>query len=291
MKKEAMLWEKGENTEVNCRLCAHRCSIKSDRFGICGVRKNEEGTLNTFAYGNPIAMHTDPIEKKPLYHFMPGSLAFSIATIGCNFKCEFCQNWRISQTRFSDGEVRESQAVLPEMIVNAAQNNGCQSIAYTYTEPTIFFEYAYDTARLAREKGIKNVFVTNGFMTGEALEKISPYLDAANVDLKSFSDSYYKRTCGGRLQPVLDSISKMHELGVWVEVTTLIVPGDNDSPEELDSIAGFISGVSTEIPWHISRFHPDYQYTGVKATPLETLSKAEETGKKHGLKFIHKGNV
>ncbi len=291
MKKEAILWTKGDNNRVNCRLCAHRCKIKDDAFGVCGVRKNEGGELFTFAYGNPIAMHVDPIEKKPLYHFIPGTRAFSIATIGCNFKCEFCQNWRISQTRFSDGNIRDGETVTPEMIVQAAEGNGCRSIAYTYTEPTIFFEYAYDTSVLAHEKGIKNVFVTNGFMTSDALEKISPYLDAANVDLKSFRDEYYKKTCGGRLQPVLDSIKKMKELDIWIEVTTLIVPGDNDSPEEIDSIAKFISETGKDIPWHISRFHPDYQYTRAKATPLETIYMAEETGKKYGIKHIHKGNV
>lgn len=285
-----MLWEKQEENTVHCFLCAHHCRIKDDGFGTCGMRKNIAGSLYTYAYGNAIASQVDPIEKKPLYHFLPTTLSYSMATMGCNFKCGFCQNWRISQLSIRDGNM-DGHALSPEDAVKGALNNGCKSISYTYTEPTVFFEYAYDTAKLAKEKGLKNTFVTNGFMTPEAIEKISPYLDAANVDLKFFNDETYKRVCSGRLEPVLDSIRNMKEKGIWVEVTTLVVPGENDSEEELRAIAHFIADVDKEIPWHISRFHPDYDYADSVPTPIETMERAREIGKEEGLSYIYLGNV
>jgi pyruvate formate lyase activating enzyme len=291
MKKEALLYEKLENRQVHCYLCAHQCRIADKKFGFCGVRQNIDGVLYTYAYGEVIATHIDPIEKKPLYHFFPGSFSFSIATIGCNFRCGFCQNWEISQESFRGGQYLGGNSLSSEEIVNYAQHNNCQSISYTYTEPTIFFEYAYETAKLAKEKGLLNNFVTNGFMSKDCIEMIKPYLDAANVDLKFFRDDSYQRICSGHLQPVLDSIRLMHKLGIWVEITTLVVPGENDSEEELNDIARFIAGVDKNIPWHVSRFHPDYKFTDHSSTPESTLKKAEGLGRKSGLNYIYVGNV
>lgn len=289
--KEALLYEKLEDKLVHCYLCAHSCRIAEQKFGFCGVRQNINGILYTHVYAQPCAMHVDPIEKKPLYHFLPGSSAFSIATIGCNFRCGFCQNWEISQARIKDGVRLNDAEVLPEEIVGVALENNCRSISYTYTEPTIFFEYAYETAKLAKAKGLYNNFVTNGYMSREALTMIKPYLDAANVDLKFFKDSSYRKICGASLKPVLDSIKLMKELGIWVEVTTLVVTGENDSEEELEGIAKFLAGVDRNIPWHISRFHPDYKFTDRAATAETTLKKALEIGEKAGLTYIYVGNV
>lgn len=289
--KEALLCETLKDNLVHCFLCSHHCKISLAKFGFCGVRQNIDGILYTHVYGKPIAMHVDPIEKKPLYHFFPGSESFSIATIGCNFKCGFCQNWEISQSRVRDGAGSGEEEVSPQDIVAAAIKNKCKSISYTYTEPTIFFEYALATAKLAKEKGLYNNFVTNGFMTKEALEMIKPYLDAANVDLKFFKESSYRKICSASLEPVLNSIRLMQKLGIWVEVTTLVVTGENDSEEELKGIAEFIASVDKNIPWHISRFHPDYQFSERQATAQETLKKAREIGIKAGLNYIYVGNV
>lgn len=290
--KEALLYEKIENNLVHCYLCAHHCRIPDNKFGFCGVRQNQGGVLYTYTYGSVIAAHIDPIEKKPLYHFLPGSSSFSIATIGCNFRCGFCQNWEISQQSFKEGiGMQSGDELSPEEIVEEAVANQCQSISYTYTEPTIFFEYALDIAKLAREKGLYNIFVTNGYMTAECLDMVRPYLNAANVDLKFFRDSAYKKTCVATLQPVLDSIKLMHKLGIWVEITTLVVPGENDSEEELSDIARFIASIDKHIPWHISRFHPDYKFNKHAITPDETLKKAQELGVEAGLNYIYVGNV
>ena len=296
--KQALLYEKLKDKLVHCYLCNHHCRIAEGKFGFCGVRQNIDGTLYTHAYGKVVAAHIDPVEKKPLYHFLPGSLSFSIATIGCNFRCEFCQNWEISQQSFKKGLSPEGtvpnlggEDFTPEEIVELALKNKCKSISYTYTEPTIFFEYAYETAKLAKVKGLYNNFVTNGYMTRECIEMIKPYLDAANVDLKFFKDSSYKRICAASLEPVLDSIRLMHELGIWVEITTLVVPDENDSEEELSGIAQFIAGIDKNIPWHVSRFHPDYKLTHRHPTPEASLEKARALGFKTGLKFIYAGNV
>lgn len=289
--REAILYKKLENNKVECQLCSHRCKIADGKRGICAVRENRGGVLRTLAYGKAIAAHIDPIEKKPLFHFLPGTLSFSIATAGCNFRCGFCQNWDISQlSKQGKGEF-PGKDLSPERIVAEAVKNNCQSIAYTYTEPTIFFEYAYDTAKLARKKGLKNVFVTNGFQTPETIGKMVGVIDAANVDLKSFSDEFYRKVCGGRLEPVLEAIKLMWEKKIWVEVTTLIVPEQNDSEKELEQIAKFLADISKDISWHISRFHPDYKMTDVEPTPIETLHGAVEIGKKAGLNYIYVGNV
>jgi len=290
MKKEALLYEKLANKLVHCYLCSHQCRIADSKFGFCGVRQNIDGTLYTYAYGEVVAAHIDPIEKKPLYHFLPGSFAFSIATIGCNFHCGFCQNWEISQSTFRDGGLG-GEEFPPKEIIKVALENNCKSISYTYTEPTIFFEYALETAKLAKEHGLYNNFVTNGYMSKEALEMIKPYLDAANVDLKFFRDESYRKICKGSLQPVLDSIKLMHEMGIWVEVTTLVVPGENDSSEELTNTANFIASIDKNMPWHVSRFHPDYKFTDHEATPESTLKRAEDIGRKCGLNYVYVGNV
>ena len=289
--REAMLYEHIKDGEVHCYLCNHHCRIKESEFGECGMRQNLAGNLYTHAYGEVIAANADPIEKKPLYHFLPGSRSFSIATMGCNFKCEFCQNWQISQSNKRTAANASGLELSPEQIVDEAKSRNCRSIAYTYTEPTIFFEYAHDSARLAKQAGIANVFVTNGFMTREALETIHPYLDACNVDLKAFNKNFYKNICHGRLQPVLDTIRTLKNLGIWVEVTTLIVPGTNDDETELKGIADFLAGIDTNIPWHISRFHPDYKYDHVGPTPISVMKTAFELGKSAGLKHIYLGNV
>lgn len=290
MRKEAMLYKKLDSGLVRCRLCAHRCTIKPDRLGICGVRQNLEGTLYTLVYAEAIAVHVDPIEKKPIYNFLPGTRSFSIATMGCNFRCTFCQNADISQAP-KDGITLKAEEFPPPQVVAAAERYPCDSIAYTYTEPTVFFEYAYDTAKLAHEKGISNIFVTNGYMTMEALEEIDPYLDAANVDLKSFDDEFYRRVCGAKLQPVLETIEGMHKRGVWVEVTTLLIPGLNDSDGELRQIAEFIAEVSLDVPWHVSRFTPRYRMLDQPATPVERIHRAAEIGREAGLNYVYVGNV
>ncbi|MBC8359416.1 MAG: AmmeMemoRadiSam system radical SAM enzyme [Candidatus Aminicenantes bacterium] len=291
MIKEAKLYRALQGNKVSCFLCNHRCEIVDSKFGICGVRQNKKGKLYTHVFGEVIAAHIDPIEKKPLYHFLPGTTSFSIATIGCNFRCPFCQNWQISQASKRKETGLSDQKLLPQEVVDRAKNHGCQSISYTYTEPTIFFEYAYETAKLAAEEGLANIFVTNGYMTAEALETIKPYLNACNVDLKSFREKFYKEICQGRLQPVLDSIRLMKKLNIWVEVTTLVVPGVNDGEEELRDIARFIAETDPNIPWHISRFHPSYEYTNTYSTPIETLRMALSIGEKEGLRYIYIGNV
>ena len=289
--KEAMLYEKLPEGKVRCNLCAHRCLIADGNNGICRVRENRGGTLYTLVYGRTIAQHVDPVEKKPLFHFYPGSAAYSIATPGCNFRCRWCQNWDISQM------VRERHLILgetasPEQVVAATQKAGCRSIAYTYTEPTIFFEYAYDTAHLAHESGLANLYITNGYMTEEMLETFQPYLDAANVDLKAFRDETYRTYVGARLQPVLDTMKVMKRLGIWLEVTTLVIPGINDDDGELKDAADFVAkelGVDT--PWHISRFFPNYKMTDVSPTPVERLYRAREIGLEAGLRYIYIGNL
>lgn len=291
MLKEALLYKKLSDNKVSCFLCSHRCLITDGHFGICQVRQNKGGRLDTLAYGELCAANIDPIEKKPIFHMLPGSKSYSFAALGCNFRCGFCQNWQISQKKEADKLGINLEPKSPEKIVSEALQYKCQSISYTYSEPTIFFEYALETAKLAKEKGLYNIFVTNGYMTPEALEMIKPYLDAANVDLKYFNDENYRKVCGGRLQPVLDIISLMRQLNIWVEVTTLVVPGENDSTRELKNIAGFLSGVGSEIPWHISRFHPDYKMTDAQSTPLSKLKEAHTIGKDAGLRYVYIGNV
>ncbi|HEY4663198.1 MAG TPA: AmmeMemoRadiSam system radical SAM enzyme [Candidatus Humimicrobiaceae bacterium] len=287
--KEAYLYKKLDDKKVRCNLCNHRCLIKDQDKGKCCVRKNIDGVLYSLVYRKLIAENSDPIEKKPLFHFLPGTYSLSIATVGCNFKCFFCQNFNISQIP-SELDIIEGRDVSPEELVNHALANGDKSISYTYTEPTIFFEYAYDTAKLASEKGLKNVFVTNGFMTEECIMMIEPYLDAANVDLKSFSENTYKEKIGGKLKPVLNNIALMKKLDIWVEVTTLIIPGINDSEDELKNIAGFLAGIDKNIPWHLSAYYPQYK-SDIPPTSTEKIKAAIDIGKNAGLKYVYGGNI
>jgi len=289
---KAYLYEPLPDNKVRCQLCHHRCIIPAGRRGKCNVRENQAGTLKTLVYGKLIAHHVDPIEKKPLFHFLPGTRSYSIATVGCNFRCLFCQNADIAQLPTDQKGRIVGEFYSPEKIVSEARNAGCQSIAYTYTEPTVYFEYAVDISRLAHENQMKNVFVTNGFMTPEALEMISPYLDAANVDLKAFSDRYYREICGGRLEPVKETLKLMKSMGIFVEVTTLVVPGLNDSADELNQLARFIADeLGVDTPWHVSRFHPTYRLTDRPSTPVQTLEKARDIGLKAGLRYVYTGNV
>jgi pyruvate formate lyase activating enzyme len=289
--QEALLYEKLADDQVRCHLCAHECRIPAERKGLCHVRENREGTLYTLVYGRTISRQIDPVEKKPLYHFYPGSRAYSVATVGCNMRCQWCQNADISQMP-RERHFLMGEEASPSDIVQSAQRAGCQSIAYTYTEPTIFFEYAYDISVEAREQGIANIFVTNGFMTGEMLDRYHPHLDAANVDLKAFREETYRKYIGARLQPVLDSMIKMKERGVWLEVTTLLIPGLNDEEKEIREAAGFIGReLGEDTPWHLSRFYPSYQMQDTPPTPIPTLERAREIGREEGLRYIYLGNI
>ncbi len=288
--KQAMLWSAAEDNAVNCSLCAHRCLIADGRQGVCQVRENDGGTLYTHTYGRLIAHHVDPIEKKPLLHFYPGSKAYSVAAPGCNLRCRWCQNADISQMPRDHGLVL-GEDVTPEEIVLAGQANRCSSIAYTYTEPTIFFEYAYETALLAKTAGLANVWVTNGFMTREMLEQGEGTIDAANVDLKAFRDETYRQYVGARLQPVLDNLAWMKQHSIWVEVTTLIIPGVNDDAQELRDTARFIAtDLGTDTPWHLSRFFPAYRMSDTPPTDVATLDLARRIGMDEGLRYIYVGN-
>ena len=296
--KKALLYSRLEDDLVSCHLCSHRCQIADGKRGICGVRENHGGELYTLVYDRIISCNVDPIEKKPFYHFLPGTLSLSIATVGCNFRCRNCQNYQISQMPGDEQGRINGQKLSPDEIVNTATRYRCTNISYTYTEPTTFFELALDTARLALDtarlahsKGLRNNFVTNGYMTAEALQLINPYLDAANVDLKGFDDQRYRQVCGARLQPVLDTIRLMHELGIWVEVTTLLIPGHNDSESELEELARFILSVSPDIPWHISAFYPTYKMTDRPRTSVESIHRAGEIGRKIGLRYVYSGNI
>jgi pyruvate formate lyase activating enzyme len=264
--------------------------IQSGKRGVCGVRENRDGILYSLVYGKAIAVHVDPIEKKPLFHFYPGTRSLSMATVGCNMRCMNCQNSDISQMP-RDRTVIQGEEVQPSKLVALARNQRCRTIAYTYTEPAVFLDYAIDTCLLAVEKGIRNIFVTNGFFTPEALDAVAPYLHGANVDLKSFRDETYKKVCGARLRPVLDTIQAMKKKGIWVEVTTLVIPGINDSEEELGDIASFIYECDPGIPWHVSRFYPSYRMLDRPPTPVESIHRAMELGREAGLRYVYAGNV
>lgn len=305
--KQAVLYKKIGKNKIQCLACNWYCKIEDGYTGVCGIRENIKGKLFLLAYGKPFnGLAIDPIEKKPLFHFLPGSKILSFGTIGCNFSCDFCQNWEMSQypkliggiirdkreaTREMKKEIEKMETWLPERIVEYAKSNQIPSIAYTYNEPAIFFEYAYDTAKLAHSKGIKNVFVSNGYESEEALIKIHKYLDAINIDLKSFSEQFYLKRCRAKLKPVLENISRCKDLGIWTEVTTLIIPTLNDSEAELKKCADFLVSVSDSIPWHLSAFHPDYKVNNLPQTPAKTLGKAYEIGKKAGLKYVYIGNI
>lgn len=287
--KEALFYNKLDDQRVKCFLCAHHCLISENKRGICSVRENRGGKLYSLVYGKIISMNVDPIEKKPLFHFYPESKSFSIATVGCNFRCLHCQNYDISQYPKEHNDI-PGENVTPEQVIDRAERAGCKSISYTYTEPTVFFEFAYECARLAHKNGIKNVFVSNGYTGPEAAKAIAPYLDGINIDLKG-DNEFYKKICGAKLQPVLDTIKLMKDMGVWVEVTTLIIPSYNDSKDSLMWISEFIKSVDSAIPWHVTQFYPTYKLQDQPRTSLETLKWAKEIGLKAGLKYVYEGNV
>ncbi len=289
---ETLLYEKLDESLVRCHICQHFCVIKEGKRGICGVRENKGGRLYSLVYPKVVAKSIDPIEKKPLFHLKPGSSSYSIATVGCNFKCAFCQNADIAQMPVDCNGMIQGKNFSPESIVKEAVETGCKSISYTYTEPTVFFELAFETARLAKKEGLLNIFVTNGYMSKRALEMISPYLDAANVDLKAFNDQFYQRFCKAKLEPVKETIKHMKDMGILVEITTLLIPGLNDDKNDLAAMADYIANdLGKETPWHISRFHPCYKMMDRPATPVRSLEKAYEAGKAAGLWYVYIGNV
>jgi pyruvate formate lyase activating enzyme len=304
---KAVLYEKLKSNLVRCKACSFRCTIADGTTGICGIRLNKKGKLFLTVYGQAVGMHLDPVEKKPLNHFLPGSKALSFGTVGCDFGCAFCQNWiqsqpprKIRKEKISPEKKlsllkrainEQSKKWLPEEIVAYAIKTGAESIAYTYNEPTIFIEYAFDTAKLAHKYGIKNIFVSNGFESKQSLDYIAPYLDAINVDLKSFNPKFYEVLVQGKLKPVLKNLKRIYKKGIHLEITTLIIPTKNDSKKELKSIASFIQSISPDIPWHVSAFHPDYRLRDVPPTPIDKLHESWEIGKKVGLHYIYTGNI
>ena len=288
--KEAMFYEKLPDRKVVCHLCYHRCRIKEGNRGICGVRENQEGTLYSLVYRQLVSRNVDPIERIPLFHFAPGTRSLSIGTVGCNFQCNFCLNDHLSQMpRVSDHIPGENAS--PEEIVAMAQKTGCKSIAYDSTEPTIYFEYAYDIARLAVKEGLRNILVTNGYMTEETLQAIRPYLHAASVDLKAFREEFYKKYCGAKLEGVLRSLRAMKEMGVWIEITTLLIPGLNDTEEEIKNIARFIASLGNEIPWHINRLHPGFKMLDCSRNSIRILERAKKIGNEAGLRYVYTRNT
>jgi len=291
-----VFYQKEKNGTIRCLVCPHRCLIANKKRGICGIRKNDNGELKLLTYGQAVGIHLDPIEKKPLFHFLPGKTALSFGTLGCNFRCDFCQNWTQSQI-VKGPEMTEriisrySESYSPQKIVDLALELKSPIIAYTYNEPIIFIEYALETMRLAHKAGLKNVWVSNGFINPKPRQALLGLLDGINVDLKSFSDNFYQKICGGRLAPVLESIRWFWGKKIWTEVTTLIVPGENDSEKEMEKIARFLKGLSPNIPWHITAFHPDYKMLDRPKTSAQSLVTAWEIGKKTGLNFVYLGNI
>jgi pyruvate formate lyase activating enzyme len=288
---EALFYKQIENREVVCGLCSHHCRIAAGRRGLCGVRENRDGRLVSLVYGRLVAAHADPIEKKPLFHFLPGSRSYSIATVGCNFQCLHCQNAEISQYPHLHAGQIHGTPTSPEQVVAEAERSGCASISYTYVEPTIFYEFARDCGRLAHTRGVRNVFVSNGYLTPEAIRDLATWLDAINIDLKAYTDTFYRKVCKARLQPVCDAIRLCHDLGIWVEVTTLVIPGMNDSDEELRAAARFLRGIAPTIPWHVTGFYPTYRMLDRPSTPAATLRRAREIGLQEGLVHVYEGNV
>lgn len=280
-----------QGEDVVCSLCAHACRVSPGGRGLCGVRENIGGRFYSRVYGELVAEHIDPIEKKPLFHIFPGSTSLSISTMGCNLRCRHCQNNSISQVTGLSAEELLGRTVSPAEIAVNAQKHGCRTISYTYVEPTVFYEFAYDCTVEAKKLGIANVFVSNGYLSAEAARNIAPYLDAINIDIKSFSDVFYRKICGARLQPVLDCVALMKELGVWVEVTTLVIPGHNDSDKELQEIASFLVSIDRTIPWHVTAFHPMFKMMDRPPTSHATLARARKIGMDAGLCFVYEGNV
>jgi len=282
--RDAVWWLPLEDGRVACELCPVGCRLAEGQMGACGTRGNFGGRMAPTNYGKVVALGTDPIEKKPLYHYLPGEPILSIAAQGCNLHCAFCQNWSISQR--TDAPTRTME---PADVVELARAEGSRGIAYTYSEPLVWYEFLRECARLAQEAGLRNVVVSNGFLNAEPLAELLPYLDAANIDLKSMDEQFYKQVCKGRLQPVLDNIRALHRTGVHVEVTNLVIPGHNDDDAQVRRLAGFLGGVSRDIPLHLSAYHPSWQFDA-PATPPETLERARSVARDH-LDFVYLGNV
>lgn len=291
MRHRAWLSKKLPSGKILCEACAQACTLHEGEYGICDVRKVEGGELRLLVYGLAAAVNIDPIEKKPMFHFIPKSRAFSMGTVGCNFSCKFCQNYDISQYPQEHHHEIRGQEYSPQKIVELALYNGCHSIAYTYNEPIVFFEYTYDTAKLAHAKGLKNIYVTSGYETKKSIDFLAPFLDGMNIDIKSFSDTFYKEICGARLKPVLEAVKYAHEKGIWIEITTLLIEGKNDSNEEIRNIAKFIASVDTSMPWHLSAFHPMYKMLDVGRTSSQTLHRAYKIAQEEGLKYVYVGNI
>ncbi|MBU0753612.1 MAG: AmmeMemoRadiSam system radical SAM enzyme [Planctomycetes bacterium] len=287
---EAILYERAGKNRVQCRLCRHGCLIEPGGRGLCGVRENQQGTLYTLVYDRVAATGIDPIEKKPFFHFYPAGLAYSLATMGCNFTCSHCQNCHLSQTPSDVGEI-SGKPLSPQAMVDNALAEGCRSISYTYSEPTVFAELVLDTSRLAHDAGLFNTWVTNGYASPELIEKFNGLIDAANIDLKAWSMDFYKTVCRARLEGVLDTIQRMHAQGIWIEITTLLIPGLNDSDQDLKCLAKFIADLDRNIPWHISRYHPAYRMNDRPVTSIRALEKALEIGSAAGLNYVYAGNV
>jgi len=288
----ALMYEQLADQSVRCGLCRHRCLIGNGKRGICRVRKNRNGELFSLVDGLVVAEQVDPIEKKPLFHLLPGSSSYSLAAVGCNFRCLHCQNAGIAQYDSHDTSAMPGHKLPPAEAVERTLAGGCRSIAYTYTEPTVWFEYALATARLAAEKGLYNLFVTNGYITPEALGMIAPVLHAANIDLKGFSERFYRHICGARLAEVLDCIRDYRRRGIWIELTTLIIPGENDDDEQVNGIARFIADeLGPDTPWHVSRFFPCHRMPDHPPTPLASLERALAAGDRAGLRYVYEGNV
>jgi pyruvate formate lyase activating enzyme len=286
--REAMFYTVTSNG-VRCELCPNRCLLRDGVVGICKNRLNHEGKLFSIAYGNPCAVHVDPVEKKPLYHFLPGSKAYSLAAAGCNFKCLNCQNWEISQV--SPSETLNTE-LLPDQVVEECEKHNCQSIAYTYSEPVTFYEYVYDTAQLAKPKGINNIFISNGYINHEPLQKLIPLLDAANINLKCFSNDIYRKLNGGHLQPVLDTLTALKDNKVWLEITNLVVPGYTDNLDMIREMCQWLAKNGFEDnPLHFNRFFPQYKLTQTPPTPVSTLVKAKQIALEEGLKYVYLGNT
>ncbi|WP_291323527.1 AmmeMemoRadiSam system radical SAM enzyme [Desulfonatronospira sp.] len=289
--KPAVLWKPLKENQIQCQACSQFCLIEQGERGICGVRRNTQGQLFTLVGDNVAALNVDPVEKKPLFHFMPGSTTLSLGTMGCNFSCSFCQNYTLSQPP-KEHQFREGQPITPEQLVNTAREYRAGSISYTYSEPTVFIELVLETARRAKDRKLKNIIVSNGFQSPDCLKEMNGVIDAANIDLKAFTETFYRDQCRARLKPVLDNLVKIREMGWWLEVTTLVIPGLNDSIREIESIAGFIGkNLGAHTPWHISRFHPTFNLTDRQATPVETIEMAWQAGKKAGLEYVYTGNI
>jgi len=287
--KEASYYQKLAGGAVQCQLCPRFCVLAEGEIGFCRVRKNIQGKLHSLVYSQPVSIHLDPIEKKPLFHFLPGTMAYSIATVGCNLRCLYCQNWEISQV---SPEQVKSVKMTPEQVVEQALASGAKSIAYTYSEPTVFYEYMLETAKLARQKGLKNIMISAGYINPEPLKELCQYLDAIKIDLKAFNDNFYKRIVGGELAPVLETLKTIKQQDVWLEIVYLVIPGENDQPEEIKAMSRWIKeNLGEDVPLHFSRFHPMYKLINLPPTPEQTVKNLRQIALNEGLKYVYTGNL